>query len=99
MPKPAADPIDATIVASFLEEHAELAHLRVRKRGDLLILESGPRGDPIPHARLRRVTKQCWTPELPSHMGVWSPLPVRLPIRNVLDLLRTDFAWVLTPQE
>jgi hypothetical protein len=99
MPKLAADPIDVLCVEDYLRQHAELAHLRVRKRGALMILESGPQDDAVPHARLRRATKQWWTPELPSHTGTWSPLPARLPIREALDLLRTDFAWVLTPQQ
>jgi hypothetical protein len=99
MPKLAADSIDVMSAEGYLEEHEELAHLRVRKRGDLLIIESGPRSDAIPHARLRRVTKQWWTPEIPSHTGAWSPLPARLRIFDALELLRKDFPWVLTPQE
>lgn len=99
MPKLPADPVDVMVVEAYLEDHAELAHLRVRKRGDLLILESGPRGDVITHVRLRRVTKQWWTPELPSNGGAWSHLPVRLPIREALDLLQSEFPWLLTPRE
>ena len=99
MPKLAADPFDVDSVEDYLERHPELAHLRVRKYGALLILESGSRKDPIRHARLRRVTRQWWTPEVYSHTGDWSPLPERASITEVLDLLRTQFPWVLTPQD
>jgi hypothetical protein len=99
MPKLAADRVDLLCVEGYLRQHQELAHLRVRKHGALMILESGPQSDAIPHARLRRVTKQWWTPELPTYGGTWSPLPARLPIGEALELLRTEFSWVLTPQE
>jgi hypothetical protein len=46
----------------------------VRKRGDLIILESGSEDDPVAHARLRRVTSQWWTLEM-GITGKWSALP------------------------
>lgn len=98
MPKLSADRIDVLCAEDYLREHTDLGHLRVRKYGALLILESGPKDDTVAHARLRRVTKQWWTPELPSHTGIWSALPERLPIGEALDLLHTQFPWVLVPQ-
>ncbi|MGC4122524.1 MAG: hypothetical protein QM765_49700 [Myxococcales bacterium] len=44
----------------LLCEHPEHKHLRVRAKGDLVTLESGPEDDPIPHLRFRRATVQWW---------------------------------------
>jgi len=99
MAKLVADPIDVICVEDYLDHHAELSHLRVRKHGALLILESGPRQHPVRHVRLRRVTRQWWTPEVYTHTGAWQPIPERGGISEVLDLLRTQFPWILTPQD
>ena len=58
MPKLSADETHIWTVEDFLAEHPELAHLRPRKRGDTITLESGPKTDPVPHGRVRRVTTQ-----------------------------------------
>ena len=47
MPKLSADETHIWTVEDFLAEHPELAHLRPRKRGDTITLESGPKTDPV----------------------------------------------------
>jgi hypothetical protein len=37
-----------------------LDHVRARRRADLLTLESGPKEDPIPHTRFRRIGVNKW---------------------------------------
>lgn len=85
---------DATAI---LHQHANLAHLRVRARGKVITIESGDPDDPVPHARFRRVTTQYWQLEMPLHTGRWEPTPVRGILRDVLDILITDFGWALEP--
>lgn len=86
-------------VQAFLGKEPTLAHLRVRRRADLLTIESGQEDRPILHARFRRVTVQYWRLEMATHMGRWEPTPIRGPLEEVLALLVRDFGWVLDPTE
>ena len=92
-----AGPGDADDVASFLGRYEELGHLRVRHRADLVTIESGPADDPIPHARLRRVTVNLWRLEMATHTGRWQPTPVRALLDEVLETLVEVFPWTLAP--
>ena len=71
MSKPRAEGSQARQVKQFLRRFPELSHLRVRRRADLLTLESGPTRDPFPHARLRRDTVHLWRLEMATHTGRW----------------------------
>ncbi len=44
MPKLSAELPDVLVAESYLDRHSELAHLRVKKRGDTLTFVSGPEG-------------------------------------------------------
>ncbi|XYI02332.1 hypothetical protein ACMHYB_22265 [Sorangium sp. So ce1128] len=70
MSKPHASPEHATAVSSYLAAQG-LSHLRARKYGQMVIIESGPEADPIAHARLRCDTVHFWTLELATHTGRW----------------------------
>jgi hypothetical protein len=94
MPKPQADRLDVLAVEEFLAQYPDLKHLRVRKRGDLVILESGPKDAPISHARLRRETVQYWRLEMPSHSR-WETTPFRGLRESVLAILIKQFGWTL----
>ncbi|MCY1006197.1 hypothetical protein OV079_38635 [Nannocystis pusilla] len=89
---------DLRAVEQFFRRRPNLAHIRVRHRGALITLESGPSNDPIPHARLRRVAGQIWQLEMATHTGRWQPTPLRAPRDALLEALVADFGWVLTPQ-
>jgi hypothetical protein len=65
---------DARAVETFLRRFPELAHLRVRRRAALLILESGDPSDPLPHARLRRAATNAWQLEMANHRAAGSQL-------------------------
>jgi hypothetical protein len=99
MPKLNADELDVSGTANFLAGRPELAHIRVRKHGALVILESGPEHDPYAHARLRRITSQWWTLEMPTHAGRWEKTPFRAPRRDVLAMLVEQFGWTLQPMD
>jgi hypothetical protein len=96
MPKLVADIIDLWGTQDFLTR-SRLEHLRVRKHADLLILESGPEDDPFPRARLRRVSKQYWTLEMPTPAGKWQKTPLRGLRKDVLAMLLESFPWTLQP--
>jgi hypothetical protein len=99
MPKLSADETHIWTVEDFLAEHPAIAHLRPRKRGDTITLESGPKTDPVPHGRVRRVTTQWWSIELPDHRGRWGEASFeRKTLRQTLEVLHRDFPWALTPR-
>jgi hypothetical protein len=98
MAKPYLGPEHADAVASRLAARG-MSHLRVRKHGELLVIESGPSDDPIAHARLRRDTVQYWKLEIATHTGRWERTGMRGTIEQLLDILVTDFPWVLAPIE
>jgi hypothetical protein len=97
MAKLTADQLDVSGTQNFLAQYPALAHLSVRRHGALVILESGPDGDSHAHARLRRVTKQWWALEMPTHTGRWEKTPFRGPRNEVLQLLVDTFGWTLQP--
>lgn len=95
MAKLTADSFDVSGAKNFLAQHPDLAHIGVRRYGPLLILESGSDGDRHARARLRRVTKQWWTLEMPTHTGRWEPTPFRGQRDELLQALIENFGWTL----
>lgn len=93
----------------FGQEHADaiasrlaacgLTHLRGRKHGELVVIESGPKDDPIAHVRLRRDTVQYWTLEVATHTGRWEKTGIRGTVEQLLETLVTEFPWTVAPVE
>jgi hypothetical protein len=95
---PNADQDDADDLLELLHAQPDLRHLRVRRRAGILTIESGPKGDAVPHARLRRVTQHLWTLEVATHMGAWQATGLRSPLPDVVQTLEHQFPWVLAPR-
>ena len=97
MPKFPEDPFVLFTLRELFEQHG-LDHLRVRKHGDLLIVESGPTDDPVRHLRLRRDTRQWYTLDIATHTGQWQRVPtIRAPAKQAIETVIHDFPWVLMP--
>lgn len=97
MAKHLADDASEDLVKSHLEQYPGLNHLHVRRRGDLLTLESGPKDDPFPHARFRRDTVHLWRLEMPTGGGKrWEKTPMRAPLDELLDRVIDSFPWMLS---
>jgi len=94
-----AESWDADAVLDRLHGGEGFAHLRVRNRADLITIESGPKDDPIPHARIRRVAVSLWTLEMASHTGRWEKTPYRALRDDIVDTLMQDFGWTLEPAD
>jgi hypothetical protein len=94
-----AEEDDADGVRAFLAVRDGLGHLRVRRRADLLTLESGPEDDPIPHARLRRASARHWTLECATHTARWEKTGFQGTREKLLDLLVSTLPWVVAPIE
>jgi hypothetical protein len=78
-------------------KHEGLGHLRARKRGKVVTIESGPVGAAVPHARFRRDTVHLWLLEMPGHGGRWERTPYRDDLRSLTQLIEGQFAWMLEP--
>lgn len=83
-------------VEEFLETR-NLEHLRARRHGHAIVLESGPKGDSHLHARLHRITANRWQLDIADHRGRWEPTPYNDSIEPLLILLETQFPWTLAP--
>jgi hypothetical protein len=97
--KPKVTEQDALAARKYFDEFEGLEHLRVRARADLLVIESGPDNDPIPHARLRRLATQAWRLEMATHTERWQPTPDQGPMRLLLQRLVELYGWTLAPRE
>jgi hypothetical protein len=97
MPKLLAEDRHVDQIAQAFAEYEGLEHLRVRRRADLVVVESGHAGDPVPHARFRRVAARVWALEMATHTGRWQPSGVTGALERVLEALIQDFGWTLSP--
>lgn len=95
MPKQKVTEDDVHVVEALLHDRDDLRHVRVRRRSDLLTLESGPADDPQPNARFRRVAVHLWTLELPTHTRRWEKTPYRDQLRILFAMLVDEFGWLL----
>lgn len=96
MPKLAADQAHADDTTAQLHDNEGLQHLRARKYGATLLIESGPTTDPVRHARLLRDTPTLWILEIADHRGRWGQTGMRAPRSDLVNVLVQEFGWVLT---
>jgi hypothetical protein len=98
MPSPAAEAHHATRVQTLLHQRGA-AHLRARKRGATVIVESGPAADPVRHFRLRRDTVHLWYLDMATHTGRWQTTPFRAYLDELVAMVVDSFPWTLAPVE
>jgi hypothetical protein len=77
--------------------HEDLGHLRARRRGRVVTIESGPKDDAVAHARFHRDTVHLWFLEMPARNGRWERTPYRDQLEPLMQILQTQFPWTLTP--
>ncbi len=94
MPTHQAEPHHAEDVEQALHELGFL-HLRARKYGSAVIVESGPPTDPIKHIRLRRDTVHLWCLDFAKHTGRWESAPFRATTDELLEIVATQFPWTI----
>ena len=98
MPPPAAEAHHATRVQTLLHERGA-THLRARKRGVAVIVESGRADDPVHHFRLRRDTVHLWRLDMATHTGRWQSTPFRAQLDELVAMVVDSFPWTIAPIE
>ena len=98
MPKPSADAHHPEELTRLLHDCGQ-THLRVRKRGGVLTIESGPDDDPWRHARLRRETVHLWTLEMATGGAKWERTPFRAQLDELVEVLTDMFPWTIEPMD
>lgn len=98
MPAVPADPSHCRQVEDFLHGRG-FKHLRARKHGSAVIVESGRADDAIKHVRLRRDTVHLWLLDIADHRDKWERTHVRALLKDVLGELVDSFPWVLASRE
>ena len=96
MPGKQAKPHHAHRVEDLLHQRGA-AHLRARKYGSAVLVESGPTDDPVKHFRLRRDTVHLWWLDMANHRGRCERTPFRAHLDDLVQTVLDDFPWTLTP--
>lgn len=97
MPIPASD-ADVSAVTSFLKT-AGLAHLRCRRRGNAVILESGSKADAVPHVRFRKIGPRAWAADAADHRGRWERMHLHGQLAESLKIVADTFPWLLADRD
>jgi len=94
MPKQQAEDSHAKAVERLL--HARhFSHLRARKYGAAIIVESGPQDDAYKHLRLTRDGVHVWFLHIADHRGRWEPTPFRGSLDELVSLVADTLPWTL----
>jgi hypothetical protein len=94
MPKYQAEESHAKTVERLLHAR-EFAHLRARKYGATVIVESGPEADVYKHLRFTRDGVHVWLLHIADHRGRWEPTDFRGPLDELVTLVADTFPWTL----
>jgi hypothetical protein len=95
MPKYTAETYHPEHVENLLHERG-FQHLRARKHGAAVVVESGPAKDAVKHFRVRRDTVHYWVLDIANHQGRWQRTPFRGLLDEMITLVPETFPWVLT---
>lgn len=94
MPTLHADQFHPTSVEDILHKRG-FTHLRARKYGAAVIVESGPKSNPIRHFRIRRDTVHLWLLDFSLHNDRWEKTPFRAPLRDLVEAVIEQFPWTI----
>ncbi len=86
---------DVTAIRDLLHS-LRLKHLRVRRRAEIVTIESGPAEWPVPHARLRREGAHIWRLEM-ALGDRWQPTFHRGQRDVIVRLLVEQYPWMVEP--
>lgn len=95
MPRRHAETWDVDAVVQRLHDNG-FPHLRARKYGASIIVESGPTDTAWKHFRLRRDTVHLWWLDMSGRGARWEKTPFRDTRDGLVDLVVQQFPWTLT---
>lgn len=82
---------------AFILHSLGYTHLRARVAGKSVVIESGPDDDPMPHARLMRLSADDWRIDFPKPAGGWETTPYTGPRGNLVAEIHQNAPWMLAP--
>lgn len=86
--------LDVSTAKSFFVGPAS-RHLRLRKRADTIVIESGTSADAYPHLRVRKLSAKNWGIDAATHTGRWERMPFQGPLLELLTTVAESFPWLL----
>ncbi|KIG17557.1 hypothetical protein DB30_03258 [Enhygromyxa salina] len=89
-----AEPQHASRVEALLHSRG-VEHVRARKHGATVVVESGPEDDPVKYFRLRRDGVHLWCLDMNVRGGRWERTPFRDNIDVLVATVVENFPWVL----
>ena len=96
MPKQQAEDSHAKTVERLFHAR-EFRHLRARRYGATVIVESGPDDDVYKHMRLTRDGVHVWVLHFADRNGRWEPTPFRGQLEELVALVADTFPWTIQP--
>lgn len=94
MPKLQVDSYQAETLQELLHKKGA-THLRTRKYGIKIIVESGTQRQRHKHMRFVRSTVHLWHVEFADHRGRWERTPFRDTMDNIVSMVFDDFPWMM----
>ena len=82
-------------IKDLLKEQ-NLTHLKALGRGDHLVIYSEEEGEKISQARLTRLSTHSYQLGFADHRGRWESTAFTGTIPELMQMLTTQFSWVLT---
>ena len=75
-----------------------LVHLRVKKHGDSLLVQSGEASDPFNHFKLTALPSQQWRVSMGTRGVAWERTPFQGTLKEVVALVADTFPWMVEPR-
>jgi hypothetical protein len=94
MPKYQAEDSHAKTTERLLHAR-DFAHLRARRYGATILVESGPKDDAYKHLRFTRDGVHVWFLHIADHRGRWEPTHFRGSLDELVMLVADTFPWTL----
>jgi|ETNmetMinimDraft_26_1059896.scaffolds.fasta_scaffold233432_2 hypothetical protein len=86
---------DLQWIRGFLKR-LDANHMKVKREGSDIILQSGALKSPIYHVRFRRHSASVWGMDIAKHTGGWAETPYFGSCEDMMYILAQSFEWVLT---
>lgn len=82
---------------AFILHALGYVHLRARVVGKGVLIESGTELEPVPHARLMRLSNDNWRIDFPTSSERWKRTPYTGPLGNLVAEIHQNAPWMLEP--